>query len=90
MLEILMRIPKGRISTYKDLAKKLGINPRAAGAMLRANRNPKYPCYKIVMSSGRAGGYNRGIKKKIRLLRKDGIEVGSGSICLKKYLHRFG
>jgi len=89
MFEILMRIPKGKVSTYKELAKKLGTNPRAAGAMLRANRNSKYPCYKIVMSSGRVGGYNRSVRKKIELLKKDGIEVRNGRINLEKYFYSF-
>ncbi|MFH1106013.1 MAG: MGMT family protein [Candidatus Aenigmatarchaeota archaeon] len=90
MLEILMRIPKGKVSTYKELAKKLGTNPRTAGAMLRANKNLKYPCYKIVMSSGRVGGYNRGMKKKIGLLKKDGIEIRNGRINLKRHFFRLG
>lgn len=89
MLDILARIPKGKVSTYKELAKACGMNPRAAAAMLRANRNLEYPCYKIVMSSGRIGGYNRGMRKKIELLKKDRIEIKNNRINVKKYLYRF-
>ncbi len=89
MLEILARIPKGKVSTYKELAKACGMNPRAAAAMLRKNKNPRYPCYKIVMSSGRVGGYNRGVRKKAELLKKDGIEIKNNRINVKKYFYRF-
>ncbi len=89
MLEILARIPKGKVSTYKELSKACGMNPRSAAAMLRKNKNPEFPCYKIVMSSGRVGGYNRGVSKKIRLLRKDGVEVSNGRINLRKYFYAF-
>lgn len=89
MLEILARIPRGKVSTYKELAKACGMNPRSAAAMLRKNSDQNFPCYKIVMSSGRVGGYNRGVRKKIRLLRKDGIEIKNNRINVRKYFYAF-
>jgi len=81
LYNLLIKIPKNRITTYKILAKKLRTSPRAIGKMLNANKYPeKYPCYKVVMNDGRIGGYSSSIKEKIKLLRKDGIEVRNGKI----------
>ncbi|UCG95332.1 MAG: MGMT family protein, partial [archaeon] len=69
-----------------------GIHPRAVGMVLAANREPeKYPCYRIVRSDGSIGGYSGtgGVKKKVQLLKKDGIEIRNGKVDLKKCLHKF-
>jgi methylated-DNA-[protein]-cysteine S-methyltransferase len=89
---LLAKIPKGKISTYGLLAKKLKIHPRYVGKLLSKNPNGvKYPCYKIILSSGRLGGYTskHGVKDKIKKLRKDGIEIKNNRINLKRYLFNF-
>lgn len=91
--KLLQKIPKGKITTYKIIAKKAGIHPRTAGIFLGQNKYPrKYPCYKVVKSSGELGGYSckEGIKKKIKLLQRDGIEVERGKVKdLERVLYRF-
>ena len=89
---LLAKIPKGKISTYGLLAKKLKIHPRYVGKLLSKNPNDvKYPCYKIILSSGGLGGYTskHGLKDKIKKLRKDGIEIKNNRIDLKRYLFNF-
>lgn len=88
---MLKQIPKGKVTTYKILAEKLGLHQRAAAGMLRTNDATKAPCYKVIASDGKLGGYSAqgGVKKKIMLLRKDGINVEKGKIDLEKYLYRF-
>lgn len=89
---LLAKIPRGKVSTYKILAKKLKIHPRYAGKLLSKNTDGvKYPCYKIIRSSGKLGGYTskHGVKDKIRKLRKDGIEIKNNRIDLKRYLFSF-
>jgi len=92
VLLLLKKIPKGKVTTYAELAKAAGTSPRAVGAILRSNKHPEqYPCYKVVKTSGDVGGYC-GIarsKKKIALLERDGIEVRDGKIYLRKYFHSF-
>jgi len=47
------------------------------------NKNPDadtMPCFKIVCSDGRLGGFGLGIEDKIRRLKEDGIEVKDGRI----------
>lgn len=86
------KIPKGKVSTYKAISVATGIHPRAVGMILHVNPDPVgVPCYKIVKSDGSLGGYGGagGVKKKIELLKKDGIEIRNGKMDLKKYLHEF-
>jgi len=75
--EIVKKIPKGRVMTYKQVA-KLARKPkawRAVGNVLNKNINPKIPCHRVIKSDGKVGAYNRGVKKKIALLRKEGIII---------------
>lgn len=84
ILKLLQKIPKGKITTYGILAKKGGTHPRTVGIIMKTNQEPKkYPCYKVVASDGRLGGYSAkaGISEKIALLKKDGIKIKNGRIA---------
>jgi len=73
---IVRKIPKGSFSTYKEVACLAG-SPRAyraVGNILAKNYDPKIPCHRVVRSDGDIGGYNHGIKNKIKLLKKEGVE----------------
>ena len=75
VFDIVRRIPKGKVLTYKEVAEKVG-NPnayRAVGNILNKNHNPETPCHRVVRSDGKIGGYNRGKGRKISLLRKEGF-----------------
>ena len=75
-------IPKGKISNYKKIAKIIR-RPRAwraVGNVLNKNINSKIPCHRVIKSDRRVGGYNKGEKKKIELLRKEGIIIKNGKI----------
>ena len=85
-------IPKGRISTYKLIGRKLGRGGqvyRAVGAALNRNKNKKVPCHRVVNSDGSVGGFATGVRNKIKLLKKEGIKIKNKKINLKKYLFRF-
>lgn len=81
--EATKKIPRGRISTYFQVAKYIG-NEKACQAVGNAlNKNPfapKVPCHRVVSSSGSLGGYAFGEKKKIRLLREEGVLVADNKI----------
>ncbi len=69
--------------TYKSIANATGLHPRTVAVALKMNNDPvSIPCYKVVHSDGRIGGYSceGGVKKKIELLEKDGIEVINGRV----------
>jgi|TARA_Y100000310_G_scaffold329773_1_gene400238 O6-methylguanine-DNA--protein-cysteine methyltransferase len=54
----LKTLGKGETVTYKFLADKFGSRPRAVAMMLKGNKDKSVPCYKVIMSSGKLGGYN--------------------------------
>jgi alkylated DNA nucleotide flippase Atl1 len=54
------------------------------------DRPETYPCYTVVASDGRLGGYNLGSKEKIRRLRKDGMVIEEGKIAaFREKLYKF-
>lgn len=90
--KVTKKIPKGKVSTYKEIAKALNCKAyRAVGTALNKNPHwPEVPCHRIVCSDGCLGGFSRGIKEKIAILRKEGIIVKNGKIVdFKKHLHKF-
>ena len=72
--EIVKRIPAGKTMSYKEVAEKAGFPKawRAVGNVLNKNSDPKIPCHRVIRSNGKIGGYNRGTKKKMALLKNEG------------------
>ncbi len=87
------KIPKGKVTTYREIGNALGGKGqiyRAVGAAL--NKNPfvlQVPCHRVVNSNGFVGGFVHGTNKKIQLLKKEGIKIKNKKIDLKKFLFRF-
>lgn len=71
---IVKKIPKGKVLTYKEVAKKAGNEKasRAVGRILSRNFDPDIPCHRVIMSDGKLGGYNRGDNFKEKILREEG------------------
>jgi len=129
--KVASKIPKGKVSTYKEIAKALNsrayravgkamnknpysynaVSPEATrvytkivqkrvwararnrcsvirGDSKRTSRSFLVCCHRVINSDGRVGNFNSGTKKKIQLLRKEGIEVIKGKVDLKKYLFK--
>jgi len=87
----LKKIPKGKVATYKELARVCKTSPRAIGRIMASNEHPKeYPCYKVVSSSGELTGYSApgGLAMKRKLLKKDGINLKKGSVS-SQYFYVF-
>ena len=96
VLELVKKIPKGRVSTYKEIGKALGRRGqiyRAVGRALKDNPCPvKIPCHRVVCSNGSIGGYSGkgGVRKKIELLKSEGIKIRKGKIVdFSKKIFRF-
>ena|SRR3989344_4422892 len=89
--DILRRVPKGKVTTYSELARALKSKAyRAVGNAMNKNPySPKVPCHRVVKSNGDIGGFASGTKKKISMLKKEGVEITKGKIDLKKYLYKF-
>ena len=79
----LLKIPKGTVKTYKQVA--IAINrPKSARAVANAcGKNPYapwVPCHRVIRSDGSIGGFSApgGTKSKKKLLIKEGF-------CSKSY-----
>lgn len=69
-------IPKGKVSTYKKVAKLAGVaTPRVVGFALRLNKDTnKIPCHRVVGIKGDLTGYGMGgIKIKRKILEQEGV-----------------
>ena len=89
---ITKRIPKGRVSTYGEIAKALNSKAyRAVGHALNKNPYaPIVPCHRVVNSNGKIGGFASGTENKIKLLRKEGIKIKNSKIVnFKKVIFKF-
>jgi methylated-DNA-[protein]-cysteine S-methyltransferase len=73
VFEVVRKIPKGKTLTYKKVAERAGSPKayRAVGNILHTNFDPKIPCHRVVRSDGKPGGYNRGVKNKIKILDEE-------------------
>lgn len=92
LYDLLCAIPKGRVTTYKELAKKLKTKGyRSVGQIVGANPNaPKVPCHRVVRTDGELGGYAFGLKKKIEILASEGVKISDGKIVdFEKKLFKF-
>lgn len=73
VLEIVNKIPKGKTLSYKEVAIIAGSLKayRAVGNILNKNYDPGIPCHRVICSSGKIGGYNKGTEKKKEILEKE-------------------
>lgn len=94
---LLQKVPRGRVTTYKTLARALGTRGyRAIGQFMRTNPNaPTVPCHRVVSSDGTIGGYmghknGKEVEKKIRMLRSEGVKItGKKLVNFERILYSF-
>ncbi|MFW6006209.1 MAG: endonuclease V [Candidatus Bipolaricaulota bacterium] len=85
ILNLLLQIPEGMVTSYKDIAVALGdaAAARAVGTVMANNEEPeKYPCWRVVRSNGEVGKYSAsgGREEKIERMKDEGIEVEEGKV----------
>lgn len=74
--KVVSKIPKGQTMSYAEVAKAAGSPKayRAVGNIMHNNPDLKrVPCHRVIKSDGTIGGYAGGTKKKISLLKKEGV-----------------
>ena len=88
----LLEIPYGELTTYGAISNELKAEGRKAAAIAvggAVGHNPIsiiIPCHRVVGASGSLTGYGGGIKRKIWLLERDGINMSKLSIPEKGQL----
>ena len=82
VLNVVRRIPPGRVATYGDVAALAG-RPRAAravGNIMRGCGRPDIPCHRVIAAGGRIGGYGGNEVLKRALLVAEGVLVSGGRV----------
>ncbi|MEB3860090.1 MAG: MGMT family protein [Desulfurococcales archaeon] len=74
---LLLIVPAGNVTTYRSLARLLGVSPRLVGALLSMNDEPLIvPCHRVVRSDGDIGGYSLGGRRfKRKILETEGVYI---------------
>lgn len=89
----LLEVPKGKVTTYGELAKAIGLKngQRVIGRIMNKNPYPIIiPCHRVIKSDGKIGGYAWGEKVKAKMLSNEGIKIKNGKILnVKKDIYRF-
>ena len=89
----LLEVPKGKITTYGELANAVGIKngQRVIGNIMSKNPYPVIvPCHRVVKSDGEIGGYAYGENAKTKMLSDEGVMTLNRKIQdFDKKLYRF-
>ncbi len=71
---VLAQVPMGRVVTYAQLAQMVGMSNGARWVARWMARNPflgRIPCHRVVLSTGKVGGYQYGESAKQWLLQQE-------------------
>ena len=89
----LCEVPKGRVTTYGELARAVGLEngPRVIGMFMNKNPYPGIvPCHRVIKSDGKIGGYAYGTESKTAILNMEGVRTKNGRVCdFEKAVFRF-
>ena len=88
--DLCRRIPKGKVTTYKIIAEKLGTKAyRAVGNALNKNPHKDVPCHRVVDRNGRLApnfGFGGAIEQKRRLESENVTFIDDSHVDLKACL----
>jgi AraC family transcriptional regulator, regulatory protein of adaptative response / methylated-DNA-[protein]-cysteine methyltransferase len=75
----LLAVPPGMLTTYQDIARRIGYPEGAARAVGRANGSNLIsyliPCHRVIQKSGAIGGYRWGRARKLALIGWEAAQV---------------
>jgi methylated-DNA-[protein]-cysteine S-methyltransferase len=81
------RIPRGKVSTYKRIAERIG-KPKAYRAVANAlHKNPLHPivpCHRVVRSDGKFGGERNAASSRRKQVEKEGVPIQDGAVKLRE------
>jgi len=83
------KIPKGKVTTYRRIADRIG-KPKAHRAVANAlHKNPLHPivpCHRVVRSDGRFGGEKKAAQSRMRLVKEEGVPIENSKVVLSKQI----
>lgn len=85
---VVASVPRGRVITYGEAARRAGKKgaARAVGMIMNKNRDTFVPCHRVIRSDKTIGGFNRGTKRKMELLKKEGIHWDKRGKILEQHI----
>lgn len=91
--ELVQQVPKGKVVTYGQIAKKLGTkDSRKVGWALHTNSDEKTPCHRVVNKNGRLApnfAFSGEEEQRLRL-EKEGVKfTPEGRVKMKRYQYQF-
>lgn len=89
VLDVVRRIPTGRVTTYGDVARLAG-RPgaaRAVGRLMARATVPGLPYHRVVGAAGALGGYGSGPAFKAALLAAEGLTVRRSRVVGFRHCH---
>ena len=93
ILVLVSQVPLGKITTYQDIAIKLGNHKLARVVGNTLHKNPHLitiPCHRVVRLDHQVGNYRQGLAKKVNLLQNEGIKIEGEKIAnFASYLYDF-
>jgi methylated-DNA-[protein]-cysteine S-methyltransferase len=89
--QVMKEIPKGRVTSYGLIAKRLSSGPRAVGTGVAANPWPLFvPCHRVVPAHLEVGNYSiggalsdYGCGVKRELLQREGVQIDGDRVASK-------
>jgi len=88
--DTIRKIPKGKVSTYGDVARAAGFPGRARQVVWALNNSRGLPWHRVVGAGGKIllPG-EKGLEQRMRL-ETEGIRFRAGRVWLENHQHLFG
>lgn len=88
--DTIRKIPKGKVSTYGDVARAAGFPGRARQVVWALNNSRGLPWHRVVGAGGKIllPG-EQGLEQRMRL-ETEGVAFRAGRVWLEKHQHQFG
>lgn len=88
---LVARIPRGKVTTYGEIARCLKTSPRAVGRILHRNPHPLItPCHRVVFADGSLSHSFAfgGLKQQKDILQSEKVQVSPNQkVDLSKYFY---
>ena len=82
VLDVVDRIPRGKVMAYGDIAACLGVGgPRQVGAVMRGYGH-EVPWHRVLKSDGRPAVHKA--NEQLDLLRADGVPIHDGRVDMSR------
>jgi len=91
---LVRKIPKGKVTTYGEIARKIGDKKYARAVGNALHNNPYFgdvPCHRVVNREGKlAENFAfKSLKSQKSMLEAEGVEICDNKVDLTKYLFKF-